>query len=193
MLFGRDPHKLYPHDRLLRATVLRLIPGFVTPNVLTWLRFVLTPFVLYLLYVEDYAAGVPLFVLTAFTDALDGSLARVRKQITDWGSMYDPIADKLLIGSVLLVVVVRHMNPLFGIIIVALEVLIVIGGVIHKRRGHLIMANGVGKIKMLLQFLGVTLLLLAVWTGIDLFIPFSMATFSLAIAFAVLSLLTYGL
>lgn len=193
MLLQRDPLQLYPHDRLLRATVLRLIPSFVTPNVLTWLRFLLTPLVLYLLYVEDYAAGVPLFILTAFTDALDGSLARVRKQVTEWGSLYDPIADKFLIGSVLLIIVIRHMNPIFGIVIVALEVMIVIGGVIRKRRGHAVMANGVGKIKMLLQFLGVTFLLLAVWTNVALFIPFSMATLSLAIAFAVLSLLTYGL
>lgn len=193
MLFRRDPTKLYAHDRLLRATVLRLIPGFVTPNVLTWLRFVLTPFVLYLLYVGDYAAGVPLFVLTAFTDALDGSLARVRKQITEWGSVYDPIADKVLIGSVLLLIVIRHMNPAFGIAIVALEALIVIGGVIRKRRGDVLMANGVGKVKMLLQFFGVTFLLLAVWTGNDAFLPLSTATLSFAIAFGVLSLFTYGL
>ncbi len=193
MAVPRDPHKLYPHDRLLGATVIRLIPAFVTPNALTWLRFVLTPFVLYFLYLGNYAVGVPLFVFTAFTDALDGSLARLRNRITEWGSTFDPVADKFLIGSVLLLVVIRHMNPIFGIAIVFLEILIVIGGIIRKRRGHAVMANGVGKIKMLLQFLGVTLLLVAVWSGIDLFIPFSMATLSLAIVFAILSLLTYGL
>lgn len=193
MAAPRDPHTLYPHDRLLGATVIRLIPAFVTPNALTWLRFALTPFVLYFLSVGNYAVGVPLFVLTAFTDALDGSLARLRNRITEWGSTFDPVADKFLIASVLLLVVIRHMNPIFGIAIVLLEILIVIGGIIRKRRGHAVMANGVGKIKMLLQFLGVTLLLVAIWSGIDLFIPFSMATLSLAIVFAILSLLTYGL
>lgn len=193
MAFERDPQKLFPHDKLLGATVLRLIPEFVTPNAITWFRFVLTPLVLYLLYVGDYAVGVPLFVFTAFTDALDGSLARVRKQITEWGMLYDPIADKVLIGSVILLVVIKHMNPFFGITIIALEVALVFGGVIRKRMGLPVMANVVGKMKMFLQFLGVTFLLVAVWSGVDLFIPFSIATLSLAIAFALASLLTYGL
>lgn len=193
MAFERDPHKLFPHDRLLDVAILRFIPDFVTPNAITWFRFVLTPLVLYLLYIGDYRVGVPLFVFTAFTDAIDGSLARVRKQITDWGMLYDPIADKVLIGSVILLVVIKHMNPIFGITIIALEVALIFGGVIRKRMGLPVMANVVGKMKMFLQFLGVTLLLVAVWSGVDLFIPFSIATLSLAIAFAVASLLTYGL
>jgi len=193
MTFERDPQKLFPHDRLLGAMVIRFIPEFVTPNVVTWSRFLLTPFVLYLLYIGDYAAGVPLFVFAAFTDAVDGSMARLRKQITEWGTLFDPIADKMLIGSVILLVVIRHMNPFFGITIVLLEVAIVCGGIMRRRRGFPVMANIVGKIKMFLQFLGVTFLLVAVWSGVDLFIPFSIGTLSLAIAFAVASLLTYGL
>jgi CDP-diacylglycerol--glycerol-3-phosphate 3-phosphatidyltransferase len=193
MVFDRDPHRLMPHDKLLGATVIRFIPHFVTPNVITWLRFIMTPFVLYLLYVGDYAAGVPLFIIAAFTDALDGSMARLRNQITEWGSLYDPIADKLLIGSVVLLVVIRHINPWFGIITVALEILLVVGGFVRKRRGQLVHANMVGKTKMLLQFLGVTMLLIAVWSGVDLFIPFSIGTLSLAIVFAIVSLLTYGI
>jgi hypothetical protein len=46
---------------------------------------------------------------------------------------------------------------------------------------------------MLLQVLGVTFLLIAVWSGISLFLPVSIATLSLAIAFAIVSLFTYGL
>lgn len=193
MAFERDPERLFPHDRLMGATVLKLVPGFVTPNAVTWFRFILTPFVLYLLYIGDYAAGVPLFVFAALTDAIDGSLARVRKQVTEWGMMYDPIADKVLIGSVVLLVVVRYINPLFGITIIALELAIVAGGLLRRRSGLPVMANVVGKIKMFLQFLGVTFLLVAVWSGVSLFIPFSIATLSLAIAFALASLLTYGL
>ncbi len=193
MAFERDPHKLFPHDKFLGATMIRFIPEFVTPNVITWFRFVLTPLVLYLLYVGDYAVGVPLFIFTAFTDALDGSMARVRGQITEWGMLYDPIADKVLIGSVILLIVIKHMNPFFGITIIALEVALVFGGVVRKHMGLPVMANVVGKVKMFLQFLGVTFLLVAVWSGVDLLIPFSVATLSLAIAFAVASLLTYGL
>lgn len=192
-MLERDPHKLFPHDKLLGSTIIRFIPAFVTPNAVTWFRFIATPFVLYLLYIGDYRAGVPLFVFTAFTDAIDGSMARLRKQVTEWGMLYDPIADKLLIGSVVLLIVTKYINPVFGAVILVLEVMIVAGALSRKRRGIPVMANVVGKTKMFLQFLGVTILLVSVWSGAALLLPFSIATLSLGIVFAVISLLTYGL
>ncbi len=193
MTFERDPNKLFPHDRLFAATVLRLVPSFVTPNAVTWLRFLMTPFVLYLLYAGDFAAGVPLFVLAAFTDALDGSMARVRKEITEWGMLYDPIADKFLISSVVLLVVVRYLHPAIGLTIVGLEGALVIGGIVRKRMGLRVMANVIGKTKMVTQFLGITVLLVSVWTGTTALIPLAIALFALAILLAVASLFTYGL
>jgi CDP-diacylglycerol---glycerol-3-phosphate 3-phosphatidyltransferase len=189
----RSPHKWFPHDYLMRYTVLYLVPNFVTPNMVTMFRIVCTPVVLWFLYVEQYAIGVPLFMFVAFTDALDGSLARVRKQITDWGTFYDPFADKVLIGSVVLLVVVKHVNILFGLTIVFVEALITLGGVLRKRNGKMVGANVFGKTKMFLQVLGVSFLLFALWAGYSLFIPISIGTLSLAVVFAVISLFTYGL
>ncbi len=193
MTFERDPEKLYPHDRLLAKTLLPFIPMSITPNMVTCLRMMLTPVVLLFLYWRRYDIGVPLFVFVAFTDALDGTMARVRKQITDWGTFYDPIADKLLIGSVVLLVVTRHINPLFGLLIVAIELMLVAGGYWRRRCGQSVRANMVGKAKMFLQFLGVTLLLVEVWSGAQLFLDVSIATLSLAIVVAIISLFTYGL
>ena len=102
MAFERDPHKLFPHDHLLKYTVIPLLPNFITPNIITVVRFVLTPFVVWCLAAEDYAVGIPLFLFAAFTDALDGSLARVRQKITAWGNFYDPGGGKILIGSLVL-------------------------------------------------------------------------------------------
>lgn len=158
----------------------------------TILRLVCIPFVLFFLIREQYVIGVPFFLAVAFTDAIDGSLARVREQITDWGTFYDPVADKLLIASVILLIVVQHVNPWFGFVIIALEALIILGGFLRRIDGKLVSANVFGKTKMLLQVLGVSVLLLAVWFGIDLFIPFSIATLCLAIIFAIISLFTYG-
>lgn len=141
---------------------------------------------------QQYSIGVPFFLLVAFTDALDGSLARVRKQITEWGTFYDPVADKLLIGSVVLLIVIQHVNPWFGFVIIALEVLIILGGFLRRIDGKLVTANVFGKTKMVLQVVGVMALLIAVWLGVDLFIPFSIGTLSLAIVFAIISLFTYG-
>jgi CDP-diacylglycerol---glycerol-3-phosphate 3-phosphatidyltransferase len=189
----RDPNKIFAHDHLMRYTFIPLIPRFITPNMVTMFRIVMTPVVLWLLYVREFQIGVPLFLFVAFTDAIDGSLARLRKQVTDWGTFYDPLADKILIGSVVLLVVVQHVNLIFGLIIVAVEAALLAGGYVRKVHGQLISANVFGKIKMMLQVTGVLMLLVALWAGYDLFIPISIGTLSLAIVFAVISLFTYGL
>ena len=177
----------------MRYSLIPLIPSFVTPNMVTMFRIVMTPVVLWLLYTSQFEVGVPLFLFVAFTDAIDGSLARLRKQVTDWGTFYDPLADKVLIGSVVLLVVVQHVNVFFGLLIVAVEAVLLIGGYIRKRQGKHIGSNIFGKTKMFLQVMGVLMLLIALWAGFDLFIPISVGTFSLAIVFAVISLFTYGL
>lgn len=192
-MFERDPQKLFPHDQVMRYTFIPLVPSFVTPNMLTMLRIVLTPVVLWFLYLGNFEIGTPLFLFVAFTDALDGSLARLRNQITEWGTFYDPIADKIFIGSIVLLVVVQHLNVIFGLLIVLLEAIVVIMGYLRKRSGRVTSANIFGKTKMFLQVLGVFMLLIALWLGFDLFIPLSIGTLSLAIVFAVISLFAYGL
>ncbi len=75
----------------------------------------------------------------------------------------------------------------------ALELLIVYGGYKHKKEGRDVTANVFGKTKMFFQVLGVTLLLIALWAGANLFVDLSVGSLSLAIVFAVISLFTYGL
>lgn len=192
-MLHRDPSKLYPHDTFMRYTFVPLVPKFVTPNMITVLRMMLIPFILYFLFLNNYNIGVPLFIFAALTDAIDGSVARLRHQITEWGTFYDPVADKLLIGSVILLVVIKNINPLFGILILFVDVIILIGGSIRKKQGKPTGSNIFGKTKMFLQVLGISFLLLALWAGMDLFIPFSIGTFAFAIVFAVISLFTYGI
>lgn len=187
----RDPAKLFPHDYVLRP-FLKLIPEKIHPNHITILRMFLTPVVLFVLYQENWGAGILLFLFTAFTDALDGSLARVRRQITEWGTFYDPVADKFLIGSVMILIVLQHVNPLIAYTLLLIEGMLIFGGWYHRRR-HAISANIWGKVKMVLQVIAVLFLLIALWLGIDLFIQISHTTFVLAIIFAIVSLLTYSL
>ncbi len=189
----RDPKKLFPHDHVMRHTIIPLIPKWISPNMVTIFRIILTPFVLWFLFQENFAVGVPLFLFTAFTDVIDGSLARIRKDITDWGTFYDPLADKLLIGLVVLLIVVKHVNLIFGLVIIIIEAAIILGGYIRKQRGTLQGANILGKTKMFFQVLGVSFLLVALWAGVSLFIPVSVGTLSLAIVLAVISLFSYGI
>jgi CDP-diacylglycerol--glycerol-3-phosphate 3-phosphatidyltransferase len=189
----RDPYKLYAFDYVMKYTLVPLVPKCVTPNMITWVRFLGIPFMILFLYFDQLSIGVPLFMFLALTDALDGSVARLRKNVTEWGTIYDPVADKLLISTVVLLIVVRHINIIFGLLIVLVESVIVFMAYLRKQNGTLHSANGYGKTKMVLQVVGVSLLLLAVWIGIDLFIPLSVGTLSLAIVFAVISLFTYSL
>lgn len=192
-MLHRDPSKLFPHDFIMRYTFVPLVPKFVTPNMITIFRMLMVPFVLYFLFWDNYNVGVPLFLVAAFTDALDGSVARLRSSITEWGTFFDPLADKLLVGSVVILVVMEHINPIFGGLILFVDSVIMVGGYIRKRRGKPMGSNIFGKTKMFFQIVGISLLLIALWAGFDLFIPFSVGTFSLAIVLAVISLFTYGI
>jgi CDP-diacylglycerol--glycerol-3-phosphate 3-phosphatidyltransferase len=194
MASRRDPSKPYPHDYLFKYTFDLVIPDIVSPNAITILRFILTPFVIWLLAVENFDIGIPLFLFAAFTDALDGSIARLRDEVTDWGTFYDPVADKLLISTTVLLIVIKYINLWLALIIVGIELMIIYGGYKNRQENEKpIAANFYGKVKMMLQVLGVTFLLGAVWFGVDLFIPMSVGTFAVAIVFAIISLYTYSL
>lgn len=190
---NQSPVKVLWHDKLLAATVLKLIPQTVTPNHVTVFRLLATPAVLWLLWIENYWLGIPVFLLVAFTDAIDGSMARTRNQVTQWGTLYDPVADKFLIGSVLALVVVRKINVVLGLTLIAIEIIFIIGGLIRLRRGIIRPANVWGKIKMILECAGVTILLIAIATGHSLILNISAGTLALAVVFALISLVTHGI
>lgn len=184
--------KIFFHDKILAATILKLIPKNVLPNHITIFRFMATPIVMFLMISGRYHIGLWAFLLVAFTDAIDGSLARTRNRITDWGKIYDPLADKILIGSMVFIIVLRYVDFWTAIIIIGIEIIIIIAAWIRKEKGQDVQANIWGKIKMNLQVLGVAILLLAVvfdWANL---LPLASKTLYLAIAFAIVSLLTHG-
>lgn len=185
--------QLFPHDKIFAKLIIPLVPQAVRPNHLTVLRLCLTPFVLWFLWREQWALALAFFLVAAFTDALDGSLARVRKQITIWGTIADPVADKILIGSTVVLFVAEAVNVLFALIIVLIEVMIGLGAWYRKGHGEIASANQYGKIKMVLQVLGVAALMVAKIAGLQLAVSVGVGTLTVATVFAVVSLLTYGL
>ncbi len=185
--------EIFFFDRVLGASILRLIPRSVKPNHVTLFRFVLTPIVGILTFYGTYKIALAAFLLTALTDAIDGAMARTRNQITRWGKIYDPVADKLLIGTMVFVIVLKYIDFWTAIIIISLEFVIISTAWYRLSKGHKVQANVWGKIKMILQTLGVTILLLSVAFNLADLIPLASGTLYLAIAFAVVSLLTYGI
>ncbi|MES2215195.1 MAG: CDP-diacylglycerol--glycerol-3-phosphate 3-phosphatidyltransferase [Pseudomonadota bacterium] len=79
------------------------------PNILTMLRIAVIPIIVLTFYFDDvifaHRLGAGLFALACFTDFLDGYLARKFNIQSDFGTMLDPVADKLLVGSVLIMLV----------------------------------------------------------------------------------------
>ena len=156
-----DYNKVTVIDRFLAKTFLKFIPFSVTPNQVTYLRFVLTPFVGWLFYKEIYDWGLVLFLLTMLTDALDGAMARTRDQITDLGKIIDPLADKLAVATVAVLLVIKFLNPAVAILIVTVDVLIMLVGGYKKyilKKG--IQAEIFGKLKLITQVVGIFVLLL---------------------------------
>lgn len=190
---GKHRPKLYFHDRIMRLVVLPFIPEAVRPNHVTILRFLLTPIVIWSLFVENYTLGVPLFLITAFTDALDGSLARVRNQITPWGIFFDPVADKLLIGSVAILLGLRYYHPaiIFGALL--LDILPSLRWASTRYAGTVMMANIWGKIKMFLQFVSFFCLILGLALGLPELIEVGEVILAASLAFALVAVITYSL
>jgi len=178
---------------VLERSVLRLFPRLVQPNHLTMFRLLMTPVVVWLIYIGNYAWGVPVFLAVAFTDAMDGSMARTRDQITKWGIVFDPIADKLLVGAVLVVLVLQKLSFYLGITIIGVELVVALAGLYSHRKGEVYMANYLGKMKMCLQVFGLLFVLLSAWTGNTVLHSLATITLALSLAFAVANVVAFGL
>lgn len=79
------------------------------PNVLTLLRLIFIPFIVIAIQQHYYKSALALFVVAGVTDGLDGLLARLLEQKTTLGQYLDPIADKLLLSTMFLVLAVFHL------------------------------------------------------------------------------------
>jgi cardiolipin synthase len=81
------------------------------PNLLTLLRICLAPFLVAAILEGHYALSFGLFVAAGLTDALDGTLARLLKQRSMFGQYLDPVADKLLLSTLFLVLMHQQLMP----------------------------------------------------------------------------------
>ncbi|MGA7342484.1 MAG: CDP-alcohol phosphatidyltransferase family protein [Terracidiphilus sp.] len=89
----------------------RFNPLRTAPNLLTLLRICMAPFLVAAIFEGDYALSFGLFLVAGLTDALDGTLARVLKQRSVLGQYLDPVADKLLLSTLFLVLMHKGLIP----------------------------------------------------------------------------------
>ena len=115
---------------------------FTVPNALSLLRLFLVPVVVALLLDGSDALAATFFVLAALTDFLDGRLARMAGP-TRLGRVLDPLADRLMLSSVAVVLAVRGLLPVWAVaILVGRDLLALLGSLVV---GSKIRVNRVGK------------------------------------------------
>ena len=134
------------------------------PNNLTLIRICSIPFIVIFLYFPNkitcLLAGF-LFIVASITDYLDGFLARKYNLVTPVGELLDPIADKLLISSSL-IMLVKHgwLDAWIVIIIIGREIMITGLRAISAQKGTIIPADRYGKLKMFLQIIAISFLII---------------------------------
>lgn len=168
------------------------VPIVNLPNALTMGRLLVVPFFALLLLLDGASPGTRLlaaglFALACLTDVVDGRLARSRGQVTDFGIMADPIADKALVGTALVGLSVLGALPWWAtLVILGREIAVTAMRSVLARHGMIPASRG-GKLKALSQNIAVALYLLplqgpavdlrlpalvvavvaTVWTGLD--------------------------
>ena len=134
-----------------------------TANKITIFRIVLIPLFLVLAYMGQSLAALIVYIIACLSDMADGYIARHYNQVSNFGKFMDPLADKLLVISVMLVFVDWHMMPAWAAIIVVARELCVTGlRLIAVEGGKVIAAAWSGKIKTASTMIGFCLMMLPV-------------------------------
>ena len=124
------------------------------PNRLTILRILLVPLCLLLAGYGQYLPAAAVFALACLTDTLDGYLARKNKLITNFGKFADPIADKILVLSMMIVLCHEELLPVWLPVILVFRELLVDGlRMVAAEQGRVVAAGWSGKIKTVGQML----------------------------------------
>jgi CDP-diacylglycerol--glycerol-3-phosphate 3-phosphatidyltransferase len=144
----------------------------ITPNQITIARIIALPFGIWTLFQEGTVWALiayAIFFTIAMSDVIDGRLARSRGQITEFGALLDPIADKLMIAAAMIPLSILDRFPWWATIailfreigITIFRAVVISSGVIHANRG--------GKLKTLSQNLGVGWFILPLPAFLDWF------------------------
>lgn len=133
------------------------------PNYLTMLRVILVPVFVMLYYYVGAFFSMLAFAAAAYTDYLDGRIARKTGNITDFGKFLDPLADKLLVISALIVLLKSKpelITTWMFLIIIGREVIVTLLRTYAASKGNVIAATKLGKYKASSQMYAIALSLL---------------------------------
>jgi CDP-diacylglycerol--glycerol-3-phosphate 3-phosphatidyltransferase len=163
------------------------------PNALTVSRLAAIPVLMALLLVRfpghDQVAAA-LFIVFSLTDTLDGQIARRRGSVSDLGKFLDPLADKLFVLSVLIVLVQEGLVAAWVVVVIfSRELLITLLRSIAASKGRVIAAAPLGKTKTVMQMSAVTLLILQ--RPYPVVVPITTIVVAVAVLFTIVSGIDY--
>ena len=126
------------------------------PNTLTIIRFLLIPFILYLVISGNYVLAFIFFTISGITDIADGFIARKYNLISNFGKLMDPLADKLTQLSMLAILAIKGMLPIWILAIVALkEIVMVCGASFLYGKDVVVYSRWYGKLATVLFYLAI--------------------------------------
>jgi cardiolipin synthase (CMP-forming) len=140
------------------------------PNLLTLMRLIFVPFVVVAIQQQNYKWALAIFIVAGITDLLDGLLARVLKQKTTLGQYLDPIADKLLLSTMYLMLSIAHVIRWpFTIMVFSRDIIILIVCTLLYATGtmRVFRPSLLGKANTAVQILSVPLALIYQINGSD--------------------------
>lgn len=134
-----------------------------TPNKLTLLRVIMIPvFMVVYMYFNVYPIiSAAIFALAFLTDMLDGYLARKNNQVSNFGKIMDPLADKVLVAAAMVLLTASGIvNPWVTVLVLAREFAVSGIRIAAAAEGNVVAASVWGKIKTIWQFIAMTIALL---------------------------------
>ena len=163
------------------------------PNILTIIRFLLIPFIVFYIFAGNYILAFVFFTISGLTDIADGFIARKYNLISNFGKLMDPLADKLTQITTLGSLAITDIIPIWILIIVLLkEFIMICGASFLYGKDVVVYSKWYGKLATVLLYVAIVFSLLTkqfeltgIWSNIDLIL------FCLAVTATLFSLIMY--
>ncbi len=163
------------------------------PNILTIIRFLLIPVIIFFIFSGNYILAFVFFTISGLTDIADGFIARKFNLISNFGKLMDPLADKLTQIGTLASLVFMNIIPIWILLIVLLkEFIMICGASFLYGKDVVVYSKWYGKLATVLFYIAIVISLLlkqfeltGIWENLDL------GLYTLALLATIFSLLMY--
>lgn len=165
------------------------------PNILTIIRFILIPLIFISVITHHYLIAIIIFTISAFTDILDGFIARKYNYISDIGKLIDPLADKLTLICLLLALTILNILPWWILAIVFIKecAMVITASVLYSKDDVVVYSKWYGKLATTLFYLAIVFSLIINQFRISLPFRVDLYLYYLAILATIFSMVMYAI